>query len=61
MIDRLLVELTTLEEFPALSDQVECFPYIPCHEDAAVECQFLIKLVLGHLRVHLLGIQIKQN
>ena len=37
---RLLVELNLLEEFPALSNRVECLPYIPCHEGAAVECQF---------------------
>ena len=58
MIGRLLVELTTLEEFPALSDHMECLPYIPCHEDAAVECQFLFQI---YLLVHLLHIQIKQN
>ena len=44
MIDRLLVELTALEEFPTLSDQVECLPYIPCHDDAAVKCQCLIQI-----------------
>ena len=58
IIARLLVELTLPEEFPTLSDEVECLPYIPCHEDAAVECQFLCQI---YLLVYLLHIQIKQN
>ena len=37
---RPLTELTLLKDFPALSDRVDCLPYIPCHEEASVECQF---------------------
>ena len=37
---RLLAELTLFEEFPALSDRVDCLPYFPCHKD---ECKLLDK------------------
>ena len=33
-----VVEITLPEEFPTLSEGVDCLPYIPCRGGAAIEC-----------------------